>query len=136
MNNLVENYIVPDDGRKPLSIDLDSTSLSDEWKPCEQHGKLWFLGPLSGTTEEGKCAYLLIWAGGKWRQIFNIFLLTAEETNYIDSYLRKFREYVALVINSVFARYVFQNVTNLKEKVWKIHDRAENICKSLQAYYC
>ena len=90
------------------SINWEVNSLSEEWDRFEEHAKLMFAGPLSGKTEKVQCAYLLIWAGAKGREIFNTFNVVPEELHKIEPYLAKFKAYASPQKNTVFARYLFQ----------------------------
>lgn len=56
----------------PADIDWSSSNLSKAWKKFEQHMKLIFAGPLKEKEEKVQESYLLLWIGGKGRDINNI----------------------------------------------------------------
>ena len=65
-------------------------------------------GPLTRANQEEQSAYLLIWVGNAGRDIYNSWGLSEEESQDIDTLLRRFRDHTAPKKNTVFAKYVFQ----------------------------
>ena len=60
-------------------IDWDSPNLSEALRKFQQHVELIFAGPLTELKEPEKIAYLLIWIGGKGRDIYNTWELSDEQ---------------------------------------------------------
>lgn len=67
-----------------------------------------FLGPLSSKSEKIQCTYRLIWIGEKGRYIFKTLDIEVANTDTMESYFLKFREYAAPKKNKIFAKYIFQ----------------------------
>ncbi|XP_050390435.2 uncharacterized protein LOC130013006 [Patella vulgata] len=90
------------------NVDWSSKNLPEAWKKFKQHVRLMFMGPLKKATQAEQCAYLLIWAGEKGRDIYNTFTVTEQEAASLNSVLDKFDSYVTPKSSSLFARYQFQ----------------------------
>ena len=114
------------------SINWEVNSLSEEWDRFEEHAKLMFAGPLSGKTEKVQCAYLLIWAGAKGREIFNTFNVAPEELHKIEPYLAKFKAYASPQKNTVFAQIPVPEARPKRHRdCGKIHHRSKDTSETM-----
>ncbi|XP_021348815.1 uncharacterized protein K02A2.6-like [Mizuhopecten yessoensis] len=99
----------------------ETTDLVEEWRTFIQHAEFWFAGPMSTKSEEEKCNYLMIWIGGKGRDIYSTWTLTEEEKKSFDHLKRQFEKHVKPRTNRVYSRYRFlsraQKETETFEKI-------------------
>lgn len=94
---------------KQPDINWESRNLAEEWRKFRQLAELMFIGPLHKTTEQEKCAYLLIWTGEKGREIYNSWNLRTEEQQKLDILYANFEKHTTPKKNILFARYLFHN---------------------------
>ena len=80
---------------------LNARNLHEEWKQFEQHTTLVFKGTEEHGSQEEQCAYLLIWVGNAGRYILNSWGLSEEDSQNIDTLLRRFRDHTAPMKNSL-----------------------------------
>ena len=52
-------------------FDWQSDNLTSELEEFRQYSELAFTGPLEGTNDNSKLAYILLWLGRDVRQIYN-----------------------------------------------------------------
>lgn len=89
-----------------------STNLPDEWQKFEEHATLIFYGPLLEKREEQKVSYHLIWVESRGREVCQTWGdISAEDQKKLETYYTRFRNYVQLKLNPIFARFKFYNET-------------------------
>jgi hypothetical protein len=88
-------------------INWDSRNLQEEWRKFKQHADLMFAGPQNKNSEAEKCAYLLIWAGEKGREIYNTWNLATEDSKKLEVLYTNFEKHTTPKKNTLFARYIF-----------------------------
>lgn len=89
-------------------MDWESGDLVAAWKSFKQHTEFMFRGPLLKKTAEEKCNYLMLWVGDKGRDLYSTWELSDDDKKKLDTYYKKFQDYVEPKTNKVFARYQFQ----------------------------
>ncbi|XP_033745588.1 uncharacterized protein K02A2.6-like [Pecten maximus] len=97
-------------GSTPM-MDWQSQDLEFAWKTFKQHVTCMFSGPLLGKTEPEKCAYLMIWAGEKGRNMFTTWNLTEDQQKELKYYYEHFEQYVKPRSNVIYNRYKFHSKT-------------------------
>ena len=97
-------------GIPSYQIDWSNTNLPDQWKKFQQHVELIFKAPLKAKDEEEKVSYLLLWIGDQGREIYNTFTLSDNDQKKLKPHYDKFKAHVQPKVNSIFARYKFNNI--------------------------
>ena len=90
------------------AMNWDSNDLEGAWKSFKSHVDFVFTGPLQDKSEPEKCAYLMLWAGEKGRNIFATWNLSADDKKKLNVHYEKFEQYVKPRTNVVYNRYKFQ----------------------------
>ena len=97
-------------GITPPYMRWDDTNLPEQWEKFMRHTALMFSGPLKAKTEEEKVSYLLLWVGGKGRDIRHTWTdISADDAKKLDTFYERFKKHVRPTLNPIFARYQFNN---------------------------
>ena len=87
------------------SIDWSSTSIDESFEDFKETCELIFEGPLADLEEKRKVNYLKLWSGSEGRSIIKTWQLSQEEAAKLDTYWKKYKDYVKPKSNFRIARY-------------------------------
>ena len=86
---------------------MDGTSVAEKWRRWRQTMELFIELSMSGKSEKEKCSAFLYIIGQAGRDIFNAFVLTAEERDKVKILFAKFENYCKPKRNVTVERYKF-----------------------------
>ncbi|XP_060600522.1 uncharacterized protein K02A2.6-like [Ruditapes philippinarum] len=92
-------------------MDWTSTNLVEEFAKFQEHCELIFKGPLKDQEEDVHVTMLLLYMGAKGREIYRAANLSNADRKETKKIFQKVREHIAPIINPVFSRYQFNNIT-------------------------
>ncbi|XP_060575603.1 uncharacterized protein LOC132733042 [Ruditapes philippinarum] len=92
-------------------MDWTSTNLVEEFAKFQEHCELVFKGPLKEQEEDVHVTMLLLYMGAKGREIYRAANLSNADRKETKKIFQKVREHIAPIINPVFSRYQFNNIT-------------------------
>ena len=94
----------------PPSMRWDDTNLPEQWEKFIRHTALVLSGPLKSKTEDEKVSYLLLWFGGKGRDIRHTWPdILADDTKKLNTFYKRFRKHIRPTLNTIFELYQFNN---------------------------
>ena len=91
-------------------MDWSSSDTPQALRKFKNLCQLYFSGPLKEKSEPEQISFLLIWAGDEGRELASTWTLTADERKKLDTYWKKFENYVAPRSNFRLARYKLRTI--------------------------